>query len=274
MGDVSKFNKLLSPVNKSIYPSNTIVKWAGTDTESWFEKKLIKYPNNKSLLHYKEHPIKYKMNNYGYRTPYDFKKGDSVNVYLGCSYTFGIGHHLENTWVDKLHNKLDTGFGCVNLAQGGKGIENQFRQLYYWKDFFKIKNIFHFQPIYPREELFINGQPLGFQVAQPPYIVQKKIEKNFFLQMFGNDIWMMRKYITNILAIENIANRIGVNYYYEHELPYIDNSSKSLEARDLTHQNSAQNTELFKIFYKRFKEEDTRIELIESDDTTYPNYII
>lgn len=257
-------------LNKSMYPINTTLMWIGGDSEYKFKNNLIKYPENLSLLYYKENPIKYKMNNYGYRTPYDFKKGDSVNVYLGCSHTVGVGHHLENTWVYKLHNKLNKEFECVNLSQGGRGIENQFRQLYYWKDFFKIKNIFHLQPLYNREELFINELPLNFTVHRPPPLIQKNIDKRFLVEMFGNDMWMMRKYITTILAIENIANRIGANYYYENEIPKKDNA-KCLDARDLQHSNVNQQIEIFQTFYKRFKTKDTRINLINEK---YKNNII
>ena len=66
------------------------------------DKNSSNESQKKDLEHYIKNPIEYKLNNYGFRT-YDDLDSSEGNVYLGCSFTYGEGHHLENTWSYKLH---------------------------------------------------------------------------------------------------------------------------------------------------------------------------
>ena len=128
-----------------------------TDSLEQWEKTLKKYPDNPSVQYYLNNPIEYKLNNRGFRTPDNFNSKDIGNVFLGCSHTFGIGHHLENTWSYKLNNIIGGKFW--NLSVGGTGVTSHFRLLLgYYKEL-NIKNIFHFAPKYPRYEFIENGRP-------------------------------------------------------------------------------------------------------------------
>ena len=104
----------------SIYLHNKILKWEGMDDKELFEKNCKKYSDNKSLKYYKENPIEYSFNNYGFRTPDDFNDINEGNVFLGCSDTMGVGHLLENTWPYKVNKEVGGKFW--NLSQGGSGI--------------------------------------------------------------------------------------------------------------------------------------------------------
>ena len=86
---------------------NTIDLWHPADTETLFKQNLEKYPDSVHLQNYLKNPITYSYNNYGFRTRDDFNLNEEGNVFLGCSHTFGIGHHLEDTWVYKLSEKID-----------------------------------------------------------------------------------------------------------------------------------------------------------------------
>ena len=76
--------------------------WLSPDRLDLFEKNYNQY-NNESLIYYKENPIKYRLNNYGFRSHDDFDDINEGNIFLGCSHTLGVGHHLENTWAYKLN---------------------------------------------------------------------------------------------------------------------------------------------------------------------------
>ena len=80
--------------------------WFGTDFKELFEKNYKKYPNDESLKYYQENPIEYISNNYGFRTTDDFNDTDEGNVFLGCSFTFGLGLHLEDTWAYKVNKTI------------------------------------------------------------------------------------------------------------------------------------------------------------------------
>ena len=126
------------------YKPNTTYDWITQNEEENFISNLKRYPNNESLLHYLENPIKYSLNNEGFRTPDDFNSTDEGNVFLGCSYTFGVGHHLENVWSYKVNDHIGGKFW--NLSIGGTGVMSHYRLLVgYYKEL-KIKNIFHYLP--------------------------------------------------------------------------------------------------------------------------------
>ena len=95
----------------------------GSDTEDMWEKKVRE--NRKK--YYINNPIEYKFNNYGYRTYDDFEKGKKGILTLGCSFTEGIGLHLENTWSYKIAKHFNK--PLYNLAVGGKGIRDSFERL-------------------------------------------------------------------------------------------------------------------------------------------------
>ena len=109
-----------------------IMMWFGTDFKELFEKNYKKYPNDESLKYYQENPIEYISNNYGFRTTDDFNDTDEGNVFLGCSFTFGLGLHLEDTWAYKVNKTIGGKFW--NLSLPGCGMDESFRYLYEFKD--------------------------------------------------------------------------------------------------------------------------------------------
>lgn len=275
MGNVNDYS-FLSEINKlpqTIYPKDTTLDWCGTDGEGKWKYHLEKYPYNKDIKYYQQNPIKYKFNNYGYRTPYDFVQNDEVNIFLGCSYTLGVGLDIEDTWGYQL-NELLSNYKFVNLAQGGLGIENQFRLLYYWKDFFKVKNIFHFQPIYAREELFTPKGKVDLLVQNSHLNeeVSKHFDNRWFVSTFGDDTYLLRKYVTNILAIQNLANRIGADYYYTENLP-LKRIKGVRQARDLGHLDVQQNKDLAQRYFWKYQHKDYTIDLIDSDNKKDKNIL-
>jgi len=229
------------------FKPNDVVQFMQSDSENLF-KKNNKIPNN-SIKYYNENPIEYKLNNEKFRTPDDFNSKDEGNIYLGCSHTFGIGHHLENTWAHKLNQTVGGKFW--NLGIAGTGVISHYRILKgYYKEL-KIKNIFHYAPKYPRFEFIINHKPFGFNmgVDNVEYLVG-----NLFNNSFSNDDQIDFTYTSYIDAIKSLANEIGVNYYLLSEYKLddtinIDDVIK-LEARDLEHYNTIYHHILYQNFLK------------------------
>jgi hypothetical protein len=114
--------------NYSHISSDTMMRW---------EENLKKEKNNPSIQYYIKYPIVYKLNNEGFRTPDDFNSNDEGNVFLGCSHTFGIGHHLENVWSYKVSNVIGDKFW--NLYMGGTGVMTHFRIFLAYYKKLKIK---------------------------------------------------------------------------------------------------------------------------------------
>ena len=138
---------------KNLRNDNSV--WVGMDDKELFVKNCKEYPNSKSLKYYKENPIEYSFNNYGFRTPDEFNSIDEGNVFIGDSHTMGNALHLENIWSYKLNKDLGGKFW--NLSQGGSGIQSSYRLLGGFKDRLKIKNIYHLALHHPRFEFIYEG---------------------------------------------------------------------------------------------------------------------
>jgi len=105
-----------------------VTNFALTDAES-------KYVENKKILgstwYYYDNPIEYKWNSLGYRMK-ELEEIDFNNyiLFLGCSFTVGIGLHLEDTFPYKISKKLNCDY--INAAMGGASID------------FALNNLIHF----------------------------------------------------------------------------------------------------------------------------------
>ena len=240
------------------YPHyNQTVKWTGFDDEERFQRNLKLFPDNSSIIHYRDNPIEYRINEYGYRTDDNFTQSDAT-IYLGCSQTTGVGLHLEDSWPYKVHKEFSDTI-LANLSQPAQGIENQFRQLYRWKDYFNVKNIFHFQPIYAREELLSDRDKDHFILANHNEKWNKNVDKYFSMKYFASSAHTMRKYVTNAYAIRALANSIGASYFLITDTP--TKKPNVLEARDLIHLDVGQTDDLALSFISKFNNNDTEIDI-------------
>jgi len=186
---------------------NKTLNWAGTDKEKEFEELLRNNPNDESYLHYKDNPITYKFNNFGFRTPTDFNKDIEGNVYLGCSHTCGIGHYLENTWSWRFNQKI--GGGYFNLALGGTGIGTSARLLEGYKDMFKIKNVFLFHPHAYRYEYYDSYQRKWIVAS----INSWDADKPYSTRVISETENMKKYWFLNYMYIEKICRELNVPLY-------------------------------------------------------------
>jgi hypothetical protein len=230
------------------YEKNNIHPFIQTDTkERWLQNVKFK-SNNDSLRYYIDNPIEYKLNNAGFRTPDNFNNNEYGNVFLGCSHTYGTGLHLKDLWSYKLNNVIGGKFW--NLGLPSTGVASHFRLLLGYCKELKIKNIFHFAPMYPRYEFIENGAPTG-------YIVNFAIEN--WKETFGNlmqnslitDEQCEMNWLSYTYAIKGLANEIGANYYLiEGDTGMHNEGDNSLQARDLMHHTTKVHHTIYQDFLK------------------------
>jgi len=230
--------KILQPgeYKESYYPADTNENWTGWDNEDRFDKNCKEDPNSKSLKYYKENPIKYSYNNYGFRTPDDFNDTDEGNVFLGCSHTMGVGHHLENAWSYKLNKYVGGKFW--NLSQGGCGIQTDYRLILSWKDTLKIKNIFHYTFPWPRYEFFTENEVVGLNHWEKNERWEHKPYRwKFYLDVLVGEEYCNYNQMVYINAIKGLSHDIGCNYYYltDKITDKFTRNDNSIPARDLGH---------------------------------------
>jgi hypothetical protein len=234
------------------YKPNTSYDFIPTDSEQRFKASLKTQNDNVSLQYYLQNPIKYNLNNCGFRTPDDFNPDDWGNVYIGCSHTFGIGHHLENTWSYKLNNIVGGKFW--NMGLPATGVMSHFRILFgYYKEL-KIKNIFHYAPPYSRYEFIENGTPTNYIISD-----YKEGWKQNFGDLMSKSLLTIEQckmnWFSYTYAIRGLASEIGCNYYVtQGDTGGHTTDDASLQARDLIHHNTAYHHKIYKEFLKLYDE--------------------
>jgi hypothetical protein len=229
-------------------PTDSIDLW-----ETHIETHIKKEKYNHSIQYYRDNPIEYKLNNAGFRTPDDFNSEDVGNVFLGCSHTFGIGHHLKNTWSYKLNNIIGGKFW--NLSLGGTGVATHFRILLAHYKKLKIKNIFHFAPMYPRYEFIENGRPQYYIIADYNKDWWSKFGSLMPDSLLTNEQCEFN-WISYTYAIKALANEIGCNYYLiEGDTDWHGRDDNSLLARDLLHHTTKVQHSIYQDFLKLYDED-------------------
>ena len=228
------------------FRTNTDEDWYPSDTEELFNSNLKKYPDSIHLKNYKNNPIKYSLNNFGFRTPDDFTLDDIGNVFLGCSHTFGVGHHLENTWAYNLSKKIGGKF--YNISEPGSGVMTQYRLLKYFSNTIKFNNVYHFLPNecwgrfeYPFSSSYFENLDLR------PDSNHAKLYKNWIDSVIFNDTWRNTNIMVYIDAIKHICTKNNSNYFlitdsYVKEInPYHETM---IPARDIQHYYVEEHIEL------------------------------
>ena len=133
---------LIDPVIQA--RANTSVEWLGTD-------RLYNYK-------YPYPDIEYKFNSHGFRCDEFELLSELPMVFLGCSFTEGIGLRQHETWsyllLEKIRQKTNKNIPYWNLSLAGTGIDTQARNLYFLSNILnkKIKFVFSLMPPITRRE--------------------------------------------------------------------------------------------------------------------------
>lgn len=173
------------------YSSPLPLQWHGTDTKELFKKNLDE--NKDKVRNYLSNPISYKINEYGFRTEFNFDDEDSI-ITLGCSHTFGIGNRENEIWPFYLSTNLN--LKLYNLGVPGGAMSSCFRVLSFWIHKIKPKIVVLLEPHPARREFFNNGEIVGILPNN------KKFPK---LREFYDDEEDMHNSIIVRNAIENLC---------------------------------------------------------------------
>ena len=238
------------------------IGWILRDDEKSFQRNLEKYPDSIHFQNYEKNPITYELNNYGFRTPDDFFEGDEGTVYLGCSNTFGIAHHLQNVWSYKLHKKIGKG-KFFNISYGSTGLVHQYYFLKYFSDKLKINKVFHYYPIechyrYGFLDKDANIKIIGHFAQDWKNELDEELWKEYLIHepynTFHNHLYKD--------AISNICKEIGCEYIrYESTKKPARNAyhTKLTPARDLLHYYVEGQHEVYEKFFELSKEKTSLI---------------
>lgn len=210
--------------------------WKRDNTQLWRSsdeyESFIKIPvDDYKFQYWKDKEVEYRYNDYGFRTDVDFSQLDRGSIFLGCSFTEGIGLPIEMTWGYKVASALGTPF--INLGVAGKGVDTAYRNLLAAVKDFKIDNVFLFIPPLYRQEFIVEDNEWftsyinkwrndkGILNIAHGGILKHWVEggiaeehKDFFNSlMFGSHKQAIAYSFKTVQAIQQVANTIGTNFY-------------------------------------------------------------
>lgn len=222
-GDLSILSTFSAP-----WKRNGTLQWRSSDT---YESFIVTPTDDFKFQYWKDKDIEYRYNDYGFRTDIDFKNLERGSVFLGCSFTEGIGLPVESTWGYKVANTLNTPF--INLGVAGKGVDTAYRNLVAASRKFKIDNVFLFIPPLYRQEFLVednewftsyiedwNNDKFVYNIAHGGIMQhwsEGKIEdqhRDFFNSfVFGSHRQAVTYSFKTVQAIQSLANSIDTNFY-------------------------------------------------------------
>jgi hypothetical protein len=252
-----------TPFTHSSINDKGVRKWSGSDTLTNWENILNgNFPDNGWAYHkhvpnvdwnqlieyYKDKPIEYRFNSQGFRDTELSDKPNNVDVYIGCSFTSGVGHHIEHTWPYLLGEKL--GYPYINAGIGGSGCITQYRTLMFLFKNFNIRNVFHFIPLqHVRWEWFDPADKIH-KTWGPG---DKASSSTFNILLDDPNISLLNHVFSK--ATKQICFENNANYFYMDIYPSINLYRDMIElfARDGIHPGTLFQTKLYEIFYKKYR---------------------
>ena len=218
----------------SVHQPDTILFWSQSDSEELFDENVSKKSTRKQLISggWTKDSIMYRYNNYGFRSDdnYNIKSPLPGNMFLGDSFTDGIGLNIEDTWGYKLNKKLGGVF--YNLGQGGSGLETQYRLFKAWAPIIKPKKVFTLGALEPRREFITNPRrkyPIGAWDLE---------NQQFFQKFLSNDLEVLISYHRTLDAIKRVAQELNIEFYAlsaQVQFEAMNIEKLNYRARDLMH---------------------------------------
>lgn len=197
---------------------NATHQWSTTDDEHNYS--LINGDNRKNYL---KADINYIYNSNGFRSDELSAPSDVEILFMGCSFTEGIGLPIAEIWPTLLLTKLrslpqfkDNRIPYKTISVGGAGIDNQTRLLHKYIDKVKPKYIFFGYPhLYRREYSFngkigINWVPNFRSTNHPRQIEEVLVDDSYAIAATYRGFLLLdalsQKYNTKVFVIQHSTN--------------------------------------------------------------------
>jgi hypothetical protein len=237
------------PTLRQAYPNaaGQTLKWFNSDNEAAYQKNLKHKKNLLAQFKWINADIDYRINRYGFRCE-EFTDDPGI-LWLGCSYTSGIGVREENTFAYQVSHKL--GLQNLNLSQAAGSNDTCFRIGSFWIPVLKPKIVVLIKPDEARYEI-INEK------GCPDARLSSEYKKLWILQKLNRDIQLER----NIAGIKYFSYITGARFYdfcaydifNKHNIMG-DPIHVTDYARDLSHPGITQHQIAAKNLYKQIKKD-------------------
>lgn len=228
----------------SAYPhlSNTKQLWLSMDTKELYAKNNSIEKQRQLLEKYGwiENSFDYVFNSHGFRSDEFIEDSNSI-VFLGCSFTVGIGLPYQDTFAKIIANKLN--FSCYNLGLGAGSYDSCFRFAYYWLEKLKPKIVCMYTPPAERTEVF-------YKETLHQFYPNKKINafhndpEDYYKIWVDDTVNVELNSQKNLLAIKHLCKNLNIKFISINsgQIKIID------YARDLAHPGIETNREIADTF--------------------------
>ena len=222
------------PWNPGLKAANTELVWQSPLEKEQFEKMMADPVHRAYFIDKgwdRPEAITYKINSLGFRSD-EFDDSPCL-VALGCSYSFGVGLPIDDTWPALVGKAL--GLKVFNLAWPGQGSDYCFRMANHWISQLNTKYCVLLNPPPSRVEVLMeNGQAETFM----PHSLSSYYNPNdwFLTQWMVNEDnhWLNNR--RNALAVKQICAELGVACNTYEAIEHMSGSREELEyARDYMH---------------------------------------
>jgi len=226
-------SEVLPPFTPGIRHANETQLWQSPIEKESFEK-MVNDPLHRDYFIAKgwdkPESITYKINSHGFRCE-EFDDTPCL-VALGCSFTFGVGLPVQDTWPSLVGKAL--GLKVVNLSWGGQGPDYCFRMAEYWLSRLPAKRCVMLTPPSSRIEVVTED---AADTLLPGSLSSHYNPNDWFL-----NTWMMNtenhrlNRLKNILAIRQLCADLNIPCQIYESMKEFSKSREELEyARDYMH---------------------------------------
>jgi hypothetical protein len=211
--------------------SKKTVEWISGDTPEMYESNILTRKLELEKYGWVNTKFDYTFNSVGFRCE-EFSEDPTV-VFLGCSYTIGVGMPAEQTWSSLVAKSLN--LKSANLGQGGGSNDTAFRLGYHWIPKIKPKLVVFLTPPDHRFEIVSSGM---IHLITPHHHADQFVD--FMGEWCADKTNTYHNYLKNLLAIENICTTNQIKF-----ISYNCNDFRRIDlARDLAHPGVISNQQL------------------------------
>jgi hypothetical protein len=207
--------------------SNKTSYWMSYDAEELYHYNL-KHRRIDMIRHgWLDYPLfTYQFNSFGFRCR-EFTTEPSI-MFLGCSYTVGIGLPIETIWPELISAQLK--MQCANLGIAGSSCDTAFRLCHGYIDKIKPKIVVLMNPPAIRMEHILDS-PRNLGINHCPD-KESEIMYKLWASDENNDFFNREK---NVLGIQMMCHTRGIKFVYVESAALGTTCLSTSLARDLSH---------------------------------------
>lgn len=240
-------DKLYIDLMQGLKLTQGIHQWSTSDDlDTW--KQNQKDPEKRALLKklgWEKDSISYQCDNLGFRNKKDLEKDKKYTLFLGDSFTFGVGLAEHQVWTHHVSQYLNG--PCYNAGQGGASIDSCYRYLrFFLNQSYKFENVFLFSPTKSRTELYDAFEKKWMTVAWWSHYSKDVIEK------FTNKYFTQLNFEKTLNAIENQCIKNDIKFFHINTDDCDHFMLEDTTARDLQHAGPKSHDRIAKQFIKLY----------------------